>query len=1787
MTTTTTTTTTSTTPGPGGRRATSREKSLLYNLLVLTPLEQCHYPGIQDLAAVCLLNLESPSLTRLLLERLSSHHLNQWWLYQPQGKHSDKRNNKKINPNSKQQDDDDTVEDEHPVVAAVAALLSRVDLELYQLLEPYLNATQTVLLRWSCTWFTQDLLDATLVSRLLDLFLVGHPAMPLYVSVAFLIVHKPIFTATLVTSMAPSTESEIDKKKKDDNTATVLAILHGMMQCLSTSLPRAQAQHRLEKVVRHATMFMRQISPSDLVGPSINSTNDKDKTTTTSVVLSEMALLHNGTPSWMALSQAPTDAQLLKAVEYWRLEQERMEQEKARLNACYDKAALTTANVVASTPLTLRTGPPHQLLLLGVKEQEEATAKTQTQGRTKNETSKMDRNVIVMTKDEKEVESRPQAPKRSPKKNEQPVRRAPIVMVNDLPGKKRQKPKSPWRQFLLSIAWLASLSILSWFALWVVVDKDQVKQDLAAFIVEWRTHVETMELDDWFASAATRRKRSLSRSSQANTPDHESKQEQGPQVDHGKVSDLDDSDNDVKKVVSEEDTGTGSGDPHSNKGAEEAEIGSREQVGSHITDVQGGLSDLNKLEIDNEDTTHKFVEGELSSDPVDSHQTRGGNIETETYHEEDDGVVDGQGKSEESELEGVQETKPRSVDSNHLSETKLETELNPSEPAILTDPLELSGSQSTYESSSMQANIREQISPESTGNRDQNEAETLDPSSWTYPDEQQVVSPSHQPIPVGVPPVSMPRRRQVLQKPTSPAATPLELQSSSPRRIIHSRVNLPSVPIPDHDRTAVEEDRDTLRDDSSTDSADVGDQTQAKTVDLSSWTYPDTQQAVSPTHQPTPEGDIPVSTRRRQQVIKASPSPAPAPLELHPSSSRRIIHSRVELPSVPIPDDDATEAEEESDDFTEHLNLESTDDIWHADADSVDLSSWTYPDEQQVVSPSYQPIPVGVPPVSMPRRRQVIKKPTSPAATPLELQSSSSRRIIHSRVELPSVPIPDDDATEAEEESDDLDDRVNLESTDDIGQAEPEPVDLSSWAYPDAQQAVSPTHLPTPEGVPSVSTPRRREVVKTSASPAPAPMELHRSSSRRIIHSRVKLPSVPIPDDDATEAEEDSDDLDDRVNLESTDDIGQAEPEPVDLSSWAYPDAQQAVSPTHLPTPEGVPSVSTPRRREVIKTSASPAPAPMELHRSSSRRIIHSRVNLPSVPIPDDDATEAEEDSDDFDEHVNLESTDDIGQAEPEPVDLSSWAYPDAQQAVSPTHLPTPEGVPSVSTPRRREVIKTSASPAPAPMELHRSSSRRIIHSRVNLPSVPIPDDDATEAEEDSDDFDEHVNLESTDDIRQAEPEPVDLSSATSLDEKQDSSSNDQNFAAKAVPQPTARKLKPPSSRRIIYARELIPNVPMAVDSKSSNPQDNGDDESTEGAEASDRSESPHQHEVIVHAQEQEPIVPFSVDSKSSDTRDTGDDRSKVHPDPEVSNSSELYNQMEEIPLETELVAGQPEEETKGMDATTHETRIDFYNLTNLPKVCPSKLERYSGGPLEMKVNDLPVLHVNRSVASDELARRWQTLGNLLDDNLSRVIERRKSNRFPALSNSTRDTWMSNNVSQAEEEPVISPSQSVVSHNVMSVSKWENPGDRQTVGLVSDSAKDSLAMREASRFHNTSLSTCPLRSTDVPSFEYTSMEEEVVLGSMGPLVRGIDGGLYLNLSTPVEDIAQRWRDLGVQWGSGVDDRTENKNVDDDDRGNNNDNNKHQDDKTRNRPKPLKWMRRRVGRLFQRGDRLEG
>ena len=287
--------------------ATINERQILYNIIQSTR-PGIHYSGLQNVVALALMNLESPSLTRLMLERLTSHHLNR------------------------------QAHDPECLSAGLSRLIHQVDLDLFLALEQDLADVCEVCCGWITTWFAQDILDPALASRLMDLFLVSHPSMPVYVAVAVLTTHKAIL-------------SEVTSTDK-----TMTQVLAALTRSLSASMERTQAHQRLDHIVQKATMFMQQVPPHQLISASSSS-------------LTQPSIFQGGAPEWMSLALAPTDYQLIQETQFIRSQQTIQDNFSLEHNRTQSRNISFGDESVGAPPTTKRVRSPCWFLfafLLGI-----------------------------------------------------------------------------------------------------------------------------------------------------------------------------------------------------------------------------------------------------------------------------------------------------------------------------------------------------------------------------------------------------------------------------------------------------------------------------------------------------------------------------------------------------------------------------------------------------------------------------------------------------------------------------------------------------------------------------------------------------------------------------------------------------------------------------------------------------------------------------------------------------------------------------------------------------------------------------------------------------------------------------------------------------------------------------------------------------------------------------------------------------------------------------------------------------------------------------------------------------------------------------------------------------------------------------------------------------------------------------------------------------------------------------------------------------------------------------
>ena len=114
-----------------------------------------YFNGLHNIAALCLINIESPALTSLLLKQLAHTNLRDAMRYNTSSLHAVLR-------------------------LTFLPLLQGIDTEVHDhIMKRNMEISCTFALSWATTWFGQEILDIEVASRLFDFFLVSHALMPM------------------------------------------------------------------------------------------------------------------------------------------------------------------------------------------------------------------------------------------------------------------------------------------------------------------------------------------------------------------------------------------------------------------------------------------------------------------------------------------------------------------------------------------------------------------------------------------------------------------------------------------------------------------------------------------------------------------------------------------------------------------------------------------------------------------------------------------------------------------------------------------------------------------------------------------------------------------------------------------------------------------------------------------------------------------------------------------------------------------------------------------------------------------------------------------------------------------------------------------------------------------------------------------------------------------------------------------------------------------------------------------------------------------------------------------------------------------------------------------------------------------------------------------------------------------------------------------------------------------------------------------------------------------------
>ncbi|KAK1742041.1 TBC domain-containing protein [Skeletonema marinoi] len=196
-----------------------------------------YYSGMQDLIAILLLHLESPSLASLLFRQIIESHLSMFCIeFEEEANKAEEvkmgiqRSNSEASFHScvdESDSEEEEVEDDVEIVTkypesnslnkswdllslSFFPVLKLVDEELYSsltangLLNNRIFVFAEVLKKWISSWFcSQEDLPLEVVSRIIDFFLASHTSMPLYLSIAF-VCHPVNRDKFLLPSLEPS-----------------------------------------------------------------------------------------------------------------------------------------------------------------------------------------------------------------------------------------------------------------------------------------------------------------------------------------------------------------------------------------------------------------------------------------------------------------------------------------------------------------------------------------------------------------------------------------------------------------------------------------------------------------------------------------------------------------------------------------------------------------------------------------------------------------------------------------------------------------------------------------------------------------------------------------------------------------------------------------------------------------------------------------------------------------------------------------------------------------------------------------------------------------------------------------------------------------------------------------------------------------------------------------------------------------------------------------------------------------------------------------------------------------------------------------------------------------------------------------------------------------------------------------------------------------------------------------------------------------------------------------------
>jgi len=268
------------------QKASSSERKIIYSTIVAllrTKPEDCpffeddnyhFYRGLQDLTALLMINLESPSLTSLILAKLAQAHLRD-----------------PLRPDRNML--------HLALSASVFPLLEMFDPTLFHYLLTQGVQSPSFCRQWVSCWFAQDVPNEEIASRLLDAFVVSHPVFPIYTSVALLTVHR----------------ERILQYDGEGASQMTHFLRHLPLQTLHEDVEnRAQT---VEIVISTAISYMEKMAPSDLLALVKRKKENGYGAPISTVAMINATMLPAASllskvPFWSSLDSAPTDWALVQ-----------------------------------------------------------------------------------------------------------------------------------------------------------------------------------------------------------------------------------------------------------------------------------------------------------------------------------------------------------------------------------------------------------------------------------------------------------------------------------------------------------------------------------------------------------------------------------------------------------------------------------------------------------------------------------------------------------------------------------------------------------------------------------------------------------------------------------------------------------------------------------------------------------------------------------------------------------------------------------------------------------------------------------------------------------------------------------------------------------------------------------------------------------------------------------------------------------------------------------------------------------------------------------------------------------------------------------------------------------------------------------------------------------------------------------------------------------------------------------------------------------------------------------